>query len=67
MRGIQFINFFFPMIFLSFINIIFGIIALKTAGKRGLRTVPAFFAGFFGFFLALFIIAMIPKQNNYQV
>ncbi len=54
-----------PMMILPVLNIIFGIIAMNMANKRGLRTVPAFFAGFFGSFLSLFIIAMFPKQQNY--
>lgn len=59
------ISFFMPILFLSVFNIIFGVIAVNMANKRGLRTVPAFFVGFFGSFLSLFIIAMIPiKQYN---
>ncbi len=59
------ISFFMPILFLSVFNIIFGVIAVNMANKRGLRTVPAFFVGFFGSFLSLLIIAMIPiKQYN---
>lgn len=59
------IGFLLPMILVFGFNAIFGAIAVSMAGKRGLRTVPAFFAGFFGSFLALFFIAMFPKQQNY--
>lgn len=55
------------LLIMSVINIFIGIIAVNMAGKRGLRTVPAFFAGLFGSFLSLFIIAMIPKQTNEKV
>ena len=41
----------------------FGAIALHMAKSRGLRTVPAFFAGFFGCYIALFFIAMFPKKD----
>jgi hypothetical protein len=41
----------------------FGAIAYHMAKSRGLQTVPAFFAGFFGSFIALFFIAMFPKKD----
>lgn len=56
--------FFLPIFLLSAVNIVIGIIAVNMAKQRGLRTIPAFFAGFFGSFLALFFIAMFPKQNT---
>lgn len=59
------IGFLLPMILVFGFNAIFGAIAVSMASKRGLRTVPAFFAGFFGSFLVLFFIAMFPKQQNY--
>jgi len=40
-----------------------GTIAYFMAKSRGLRTVPAFFAGFFASFIALFFIALFPKKN----
>ncbi|MHB8064864.1 MAG: hypothetical protein ACYDG2_19945 [Ruminiclostridium sp.] len=52
-----------PMLLIIGINVVFGIIALNMANKRGLRTVPAFFAGLFGSFVALFFIAMFPVQS----
>ncbi len=58
-------GFFLPLMFIPLINIIVGIIAVNMANSRGLRTVPAFFAGFFGSFISLFFIAMIPKKTNY--
>ena len=66
MYGVQFI-----MIFCIVISIVslglcagFGAIALHMAKSRGLRTVPAFFAGFFGSFVALFFIALFPKKDT---
>lgn len=56
-----------PMLLFLFINVIVGVIAMNMAGKRGLRTTPAFFAGLFGSFLALFFIAMFPKKDNYSI
>ena len=58
-------GFFLPWILVFGINGGIGAIAVNMASKRGLRTVPAFFAAFFGSFLALFFIAMFPKQQNY--
>ncbi len=49
-----------PILFVLAVNIVFGSIAMKMARKRNLRTVPAFFAGFFGSAITLFIIAMFP-------
>jgi uncharacterized membrane protein (DUF373 family) len=57
-------GFFLPLLLISAINIAFGVIAVSMANKRGLRPVPAFFAGLFGSFLALFIIAMLPKNRH---
>lgn len=54
-----------PLLFMSVINIVIGIIAVSMAKKRGLSTVPAFFAGFFGSFLSLFFIAMFPINRQY--
>ncbi len=59
------IGFFLPLIFVFGINGGIGAIAVSMASKRGLRTTPAFFAGFFGSFLALFFIAMFPIRQNY--
>ncbi len=53
-----------PMILMLVVNVVVGIIAVSMAKKRGLNTVPAFFAGFFGSFIALFFIAMLPKSIN---
>ena len=54
-----------PMLISMFIalliNVVIGIIAVSMAKKRGLRPVPAFFAGFFGGLIALFFIALTPK------
>jgi hypothetical protein len=51
---------FLPLaLFLAF-NIAMGIIASGMAQKRGLKQVPAFFAGLFASFTALFFIAMFP-------
>lgn len=65
--GLYFLlGFFLPLFFMAAVNSVIGIIAVNMAKQRGLRTTPAFFAGFFGSFLALFFIAMFPKQNiNY--
>lgn len=57
-------GFFMPIILVFGFNAIFGAIAVNMAGKRGLRTVPAFFSGFFGSFTVLFFIAMFPKRQN---
>jgi hypothetical protein len=59
------IGFFIPILFLFGINGGIGAIAVSMASKRGVTTTPAFFAGFFGSFLAMFFIAMFPKQQNY--
>ena len=52
-----------PLLLGLVLNIICGIVAMNMAKSRGLNHVPAFFAGFFGSFVALFFIAMFPKQN----
>jgi hypothetical protein len=66
-QGLILASIVFPIFFLMAINIVIAIIAMGMAKKRGLRPVPAFFAGFFGSFLALFFIAMFtarePNQN----
>jgi hypothetical protein len=46
------------------VSIICGVVAMNMAKKRGIQHVPAFFAGFFGSIVALFIIAMFPKQDQ---
>ena len=51
------------LIFLS-TNVIFGIIAMKMAARRGLMSAPAFWSGIFGSAFALFFIAMHPIQEN---
>lgn len=51
-----------PILLIPLVNIVIGIIAVSMAKKRELRTIPAFFAGFFGSFLSLFFIAMFPKK-----
>lgn len=56
-------SFFMPLLFLLAINIGIGAIAVSMAKKRGLRTTPAFFAGFFGSFLSLFFIALFPVKE----
>ncbi len=53
-----------PMVLALVMNVVFGIIAVSMAKKRGLNSVPAFFAGFFASFIALFFIAMLPKSNT---
>ncbi len=53
-----------PMVLMLVVNVVIGIIAVSMAKKRGLNTVPAFFAGFFSSFVALFFIAMFPKSNT---
>ncbi len=56
---------FLPLLSVLVVNIVIGIIAVSMAKKRGLNTVPAFFAGFFGSFLSLFFIAMFPINRQY--
>jgi hypothetical protein len=51
-----------PMVLMLGVNVVMGIVSVSMAKKRGLNTVPAFFAGFFGSFIALFFIAMFPKS-----
>ncbi len=51
-----------PALLALVVNVVMGIIAVSMAKKRGFNTVPAFFAGFFGSFIALFFIAMFPKS-----
>jgi len=60
----SFVGLFLPMFFLLGINIAIGLIAVSMAKKRGLRTIPAFFVGFFGSFLSLFFIAMFPIKES---
>lgn len=55
---------FLPILFILAFNSVMGTIALKMAERRGMRTVPAFLAGFFGSFLVLLIIAMFPVKEN---
>ena len=56
---------FLPMILIFGINAaIFGTISVNMARQRGLRTVPAFWAGTFGSFFTLFYIAMHPKKEE---
>lgn len=57
------LGFMIPMIFVAVINVVFGVISLNMAKSRGLNPVPAFFAGFFGSVVTLFIIAMFPKRT----
>lgn len=64
--SVYLIGFLVPLFFVLVINIVVGIIAVSMAKKRGLRTTPAFFAGFFGSFLALFFIAMFPITESNQ-
>jgi hypothetical protein len=61
--AISIIGLFLPMILILGFNCIFGAIAVSMARTRGLRVVPAFFAGMFGSFVTLFIIAMFPKKD----
>ncbi|PYG85018.1 hypothetical protein LY28_03378 [Ruminiclostridium sufflavum DSM 19573] len=63
--AINLANFFTPILFMLVINVVFGIIAVSMAKRRGLNTVPAFFAGFFGSFVPLLIIAMFPVNKQY--
>ncbi|HYE11841.1 MAG TPA: hypothetical protein VEF53_16870 [Patescibacteria group bacterium] len=57
-----------PMIIMLGLNAaIFGTIAVKMARKRGLRTVPAFFAGMFSSFVVLFYIAMHPITEKQKI
>ena len=54
-----------PLITMTVFNAaVFGTISVKMARKRGLRPVPAFFAGMFSSFIALFYIAMHPIIEN---
>jgi hypothetical protein len=52
----------FPALVIIGLNAIFGVTAIDMAKKRGLNPVPAFFAAFFGSFVALFFIAAIPVK-----
>ncbi len=52
-----------PLVLMFCLNVVFGVLALNMAKKRGLKTVPAFFAGLFGSFVSLFIIAMFPVKE----
>ncbi len=61
--GVFLLGFFMPLIFMFGINAIIGVVAVNMAKKRGLRPVPAFFAGFFASFLSLFFIAMFPIRE----
>ena len=54
---------FLPFMFLLMLNVVFGIIAVNMAKKRALNTTPAFFAGLFGSFVTLFVIAMFPIKK----
>lgn len=63
--ALVFVSLILPLLFMAAINVIMGIIAVNMAKKRGLRTVPAFFSGFFGSFIALFFIAMFPINRQY--
>lgn len=63
MSAILFAATLIPLLLMVCLNVVFGIIASNMAKKRGLRTVPAFFAGLFGSFVALFFIAMFPVQS----
>lgn len=57
-----------PMIIMLGLNAgIFGTIAVNMARKRGLRTVPAFFAGMFSSFVVLFYIAMHPITEKQKM
>jgi hypothetical protein len=51
-----------PIVLGLLFNVVMGVIAVFMAKKRGLLPVPAFFAGMFGSFVALLIIAMFPKH-----
>lgn len=55
---------FAPLVIVLGFNAIIGIIAMKMATKRGLKSVPAFWAAVFGSVAALFIIAMHPIQEK---
>jgi len=56
---------FIPIIIMGLIfNLIPAFIAMNMAKNRGLRSVPAFFAGLFASFVSLFFIAMFPKREN---
>jgi len=63
-QGVLLAGLLFPLFILAVINVVVGIIAVSMAKKRGLRTTPAFFAGFFGSFVSLFFIAMFPVRGN---
>jgi len=54
-----------PLLF-SFVvlNLIPAFIAMNMAKKRGLRNVPAFFAGLFASYISLFFIAMFPIRED---
>lgn len=57
-----------PMIIMLGLNAaIFGTIAVNMARRRGLRPVPAFFAGMFSSFVVLFYIAMHPITEKQKI
>ncbi|NLG89052.1 MAG: hypothetical protein GX494_07525 [Clostridiaceae bacterium] len=59
---------FIPVIFMGLIfNLIPALIAMNMAKNRGLKSVPAFFAGLFASFVSLFFIAMFPKKDMQRV
>jgi membrane associated rhomboid family serine protease len=49
-----------PALGVAALNAIFGLVAADMAKKRGLKPVMAFFAAFFGSFVALLLIAAMP-------
>lgn len=53
-----------PLVILLGFNIAFGVVAMKMAARRGLRSVPAFWSGFFTMPVALVFIAMHPIKEN---
>lgn len=58
------IGFLLPMILVFGFNAIFGAIAVSMASKRGLRTVPAFFAGFFWFVFSAILYSNVSKTTK---
>lgn len=53
-----------PVVLAIILNVVFGVIAMNMAKTRGFHPVPAFFAGLFGSFVALLIIAMFPVRSD---
>lgn len=55
-----------PALIALVLNVVFGIIAVNMAKKRGMKPVPAFFVAFFTSFIGLLIIGMFPVKENWE-